>query len=344
MLPNAAVDALTVSIGAHAVYETRKAQYLKEGYSEAVAEKRAIQDAEIAYNETQQSSEGGFVSVMQVDKSWLNVLFTIFRNASMAYQRQLHGALRNLINMRTKARREQAKEFLAKQIARDGVNEAQARLAAEKRFNRAMRKNWIAVATFGYIVQLAWNFGGQMWYLLFGDDDDKKKKTWKDILIHSLFGGVEGLTGGDWLSELGRQIATGDRNPQSLNKDMPLTSEQSQMDSRLQVLHLTGSGDVDTVETTDAVANGILDLCGSNPYVVMAVTCLLASVVTEFVSDVGSAAGHGKPSGNKLFVSIVGGAMHLCFEMDRLSHILIRIIRCIRIKKTEVFFSKFSNS
>ena len=41
---------------------------------------------------------------------------------------------------------------------------------------------------------------------------------------------------------------------------------------------------------TDAVANGILDLCGSNPYVVMAVTCLLASVVTEFVSDVGSAA------------------------------------------------------
>ena len=41
---------------------------------------------------------------------------------------------------------------------------------------------------------------------------------------------------------------------------------------------------------TDAVANGILDLCGTNPYVVMAVTCLLASVVTEFVSDVGSAA------------------------------------------------------
>jgi hypothetical protein len=66
---------------------------------------------------------------------------------------------------------------------------------------------------------------GQIPYLLLGDDDDKKKKTWKDILIHSLFGGVEGLTGGDWLSELGRQIATGDRNPQSLNKDMPLTSD-----------------------------------------------------------------------------------------------------------------------
>ena len=37
-------------------------------------------------------------------------------------------------------------------------------------------------------------------------------------------------------------------------------------------------------------AHGVLDLCGSNPYVVMAVMCLIASIVSEFVSDVGSAA------------------------------------------------------
>ncbi len=37
-------------------------------------------------------------------------------------------------------------------------------------------------------------------------------------------------------------------------------------------------------------AHGVLDLCGSNPYVVMAVMCLMASIVSEFVSDVGSAA------------------------------------------------------
>lgn len=40
----------------------------------------------------------------------------------------------------------------------------------------------------------------------------------------------------------------------------------------------------------DVIAHGVLDLCGSNPYVVMAVMCLLASIVSEFVSDVGSAA------------------------------------------------------
>ncbi len=40
----------------------------------------------------------------------------------------------------------------------------------------------------------------------------------------------------------------------------------------------------------DVIAQDVLDLCGSNPYVVMVVMCLLASVVSEFVSDVGSAA------------------------------------------------------
>lgn len=40
----------------------------------------------------------------------------------------------------------------------------------------------------------------------------------------------------------------------------------------------------------DNIANQVLQLCGRNPYVVMAVMCLLASLVSEFVSDVGSSA------------------------------------------------------
>lgn len=40
----------------------------------------------------------------------------------------------------------------------------------------------------------------------------------------------------------------------------------------------------------DEIACDVLNICGSNPYVVMAVMCMLASVVSEFVSDVGSAA------------------------------------------------------
>ncbi len=40
----------------------------------------------------------------------------------------------------------------------------------------------------------------------------------------------------------------------------------------------------------DAIAVNVLHLCGSNPYIVMAVMCLLASIVSEFVSDVGASA------------------------------------------------------
>lgn len=40
----------------------------------------------------------------------------------------------------------------------------------------------------------------------------------------------------------------------------------------------------------EIIANNILSLCGNRPYLVMAVMCLLASLVSEFVSDVGSSA------------------------------------------------------
>ena len=90
MSPNAFVDALTVAIGSHAMYKTKKDKYLRYGYDEETAEKRAKQDATILFNQTQQSSESAFLSTMQVDRSWLSVLFTIFRNSSMSYTRQLY--------------------------------------------------------------------------------------------------------------------------------------------------------------------------------------------------------------------------------------------------------------
>ena len=38
------------------------------------------------------------------------------------------------------------------------------------------------------------------------------------------------------------------------------------------------------------IANGVLDLCGNNPFVVLAVMCALASLISEFITDVGAAA------------------------------------------------------
>ncbi len=40
----------------------------------------------------------------------------------------------------------------------------------------------------------------------------------------------------------------------------------------------------------EVIATGVLNVCGSNPYIVLVVMCLLASVLSEFVSDVGASA------------------------------------------------------
>lgn len=225
MSPNAFVDALTVSIGTHAMYKTRLAQYLKDGYDQAEAERRATQDAEVLYNQTQQSSEGSFTSTMQVDRSWLSVLFTVFRNASMSYQRQLHDALRNFKRNLTPGKRAESLAFMQKQLERDGIDEHTAEASAKRKWRRQLLKDTLRVATFGYIMQLAWNLGAYLPYLLFGNDDDEKQKLWDDIWAHTAFGSVEGLTGGDLMSQAGQMLLTGEGNPAYLSKDMPLSGD-----------------------------------------------------------------------------------------------------------------------
>lgn len=276
MSPNAFVDALTVSIGAHSMYQTRLAQYLRDGYSEADAEKKAVQDAEVLYNQTQQSSEGAFTSTMQVDRSWLSVLFTVFRNASMSYQRQLHDALRNFKHNLTPGGRARSIEFMKKQYVRDGIDEAQAEQNAKRKFRRQLLKDTLRVATFGYIMQLAWNLGAYLPYLLLGDDDKEKQKMWDDIWAHTAFGSVEGLTGGDLMSQAGQMMLTGEGNPAYLSKDMPLTSDVMTAFQKLgngqhteafndivNIVVQAGIG-VNPQSITDTVL-AIMDACGDDP-------------------------------------------------------------------------------
>jgi N12 class adenine-specific DNA methylase/transposase len=288
MSPNAFVDALTVSIGAHSMYQTRLAQYLRDGYSEADAEKKAVQDAEVLYNQTQQSSEGAFTSTMQVDRSWLSVLFTVFRNASMSYQRQLHDALRNFKHNLTPGGRARSIEFMTKQLLRDKGIEPQTdgnwsdadwqreEQVAKRKFRRQLLKDTLRVATFGYIMQWAWNLGAYLPYLLFGDDEDEKQKMWDDVWAHTAFGSVEGLTGGDLMSQAGQMMLTGEGNPAYLSKDMPLTSDIMAAFQKLgngqhteafndivNIVVQAGIG-VNPQSITDTVL-AIMDACGDDP-------------------------------------------------------------------------------
>lgn len=302
MSPNAFVDALTVSIGAHSMYQTRLAQYLRDGYSEADAEKKAVQDAEVLYNQTQQSSEGAFTSTMQVDRSWLSVLFTVFRNASMSYQRQLHDAFRNFKHNLTPGGRARSIEFMTKQLLRDKGIEPQTdgnwsdadwqreEQVAKRKFRRQLLKDTLRVATFGYIMQLAWNLGAYLPYLLFGDDEDEKQKMWDDVWAHTTFGSVEGLTGGDLMSQAGQMMLTGEGNPAYLSKDMPLTSDimaafqklgngqhTEALNDMINLIVQAGLG-MNPQSITD-VALSIMDACGDDPALAHEATICISRIL-----------------------------------------------------------------
>ena len=285
MSPNAFVDALTVAIGARAMYETRLKQYLKEGYPADAAEERAKQDATILFNQTQQSSESPFLSTMQVDRSWLSVLFTVFRNSAMSYTRQEFDALRNLKRNFTPGQRAKSIEFMTKQILRDwnvdpdtatDEEKGKAEDAAKKRFNRQIKKDAIRLATFGFILEMAWNLGPYLPYIIFGNDDDEKDKMWDDAITHAYFGSVEGLTGGDVMSSFGNMAASGEWNFNQLTKDMPLASDINTIANKfiggknaeavndiINLLVQSGIG-MNPQSITDA-AVAITDACGDDP-------------------------------------------------------------------------------
>lgn len=285
MTPNAFVDAVTVSIGARAMYETRLKQYLKEGYPTDAAEKRAMQDATILFNQTQQSSESPFLSTMQVDKDWLSTLFTVFRNSSMSYTRQEFDAMRNLKCNLTPGQRAKSIEFMTKQILRDwdvdpdtatDAERDQAQGAAKKRFRRQIKKDVLRLATFGFILELAWNLGPYLPYIIFGNNEDEKDKMWDDAMTHAYFGSVEGLTGGDVMSSFGNMWASSEWNWNQLSKDMPLASDINTIGSKyvggknaeaindiLNLLVQMGVGMNPQSITDTAIA--ITDACGDDP-------------------------------------------------------------------------------
>ena len=281
MTPNGFVDALTVCIGARAMYETRRRKYIRYGYGLEEAERRAKQDASILYNQTQQSSEGAFLSALQVDRSWYSVLFTVFRNSSMSYTRQLYAALRNTGRRIAGGAKFKgiSEAFMAKQMERDGIDPDKASKNAKAEYRKSWINDLVRAGVFGYVLQLAWNCGPYALYMLFGDDEKKGKEMWHDIWTHTAFGSVEGLTGGDvWsagLQSLWNHYMNGeDFNANSVNKDMPLTSDllnvvkkvgsdnYGAVNDVLNLLVQAGFG-VNPQTLTDA-AVAIYDYCGSD--------------------------------------------------------------------------------
>lgn len=197
MFFNVFFDTLTCATGARAVYDSHLADYMKKGYSEEDARNRARQDAEQAFNTSQQSSEGAFMSAVQQDRNLVTAALTVFRTSPIQYTRNFFYHTRNLLRKFGEGRKEEQIAFRMGQYKNDGLNDEQARKAAEKDYNKSLRQDIVGFVVYGALLNILWRLAGQIPYLLLGDDDDKKKQILDDATSGGAwFSPFTGLLGG----------------------------------------------------------------------------------------------------------------------------------------------------
>ena len=179
MYPNKMVDSYICAVGAKSLYETNYDKYTSMGATEEKARERALVDAVNLYNTTQQSSESMFVSSAQLDRTFFSTAYTVFNNSSLAYNRHVFDAARNLKNAFNNRANliENRTKFNMRTF---NISEEAAKKAAVKEVDTQIMRDVLRLAVFGYGVQFIWRLGASFPYLLFGDDDDKKKKIVKE--------------------------------------------------------------------------------------------------------------------------------------------------------------------
>jgi GNAT superfamily N-acetyltransferase len=95
--PNKLIDAITISSGGRTYYNQQYKKYKKNGVSEQKAKEQAIRDMEVGFLITQQSSDVGNLSVVQVRKGALTALFLPFKNAQLGYFRRINANKNNVV-------------------------------------------------------------------------------------------------------------------------------------------------------------------------------------------------------------------------------------------------------
>ena len=300
MLPNAFVDAVTVAIGAKAIYDTRYKKYFKQykksgatdDDAKAMADKKAKQDATIMYNSTQQSNEAIFLSPIQVDRTWHSVMMSIFRNSPFSYTRQTYDAIRNLKrSIFDRGYRKESIEFMTKQLMREqglelaGVTEEQRNKFSEiakKNYDSEIRRGLLRLATFGFACSFLWELYSKLPQLTISDDDEQNKEIFRYATTKALFSFNDGLFGGDVQSTALQAFFFGGGTDDALstiknsvNKSMPFTEAVTDMFGKLcgerqaeglsdliSLAVATGTG-VD-VKTIGDMVYAVMDACGDD--------------------------------------------------------------------------------
>ena len=178
MAPNILVDGITCAVGARSVYETEVNRLTKLGYPKEKAEEKAYYKAVAAYNKTQQSSGGMYLSPMQVDRTYVSAALSLFKNANYAYGRMQIEACRGLARTYDfwgGKHKTALIESMTRQIMEeDGLDENTARAITKATYNRTFRQSIGRLINFATLVPISWALYKVLPYLLTGDDDDKK--------------------------------------------------------------------------------------------------------------------------------------------------------------------------
>lgn len=187
MAPNILVDGITCAVGARSVYETEVNRLTKLGYPKEKAEEKAYYKAVAAYNKTQQSSGGMYLSPMQVDRTYVSAALSLFKNANYAYGRMQIEACRGLArtyDLWGGKHKTTLIESMTRQIMEeDGLDENTARAIAKATYNRTFRQSIGRLINFATLVPVSWALYKVLPYLLTGDDDDKKNDMIEEAVL-----------------------------------------------------------------------------------------------------------------------------------------------------------------
>lgn len=209
MMANKVVDACTVANGAYAIYKYDSERYKKmlnddgtRKYTDEQAEDRAKVNAELAFNESQQSSRNEFSSPVQKSRSIVNKGGTAFQNSNIGYRRMAIEGYHDW----TRAKRIRDNRIAQAEKIADETARAKAIEEAKAYYKKMRKRGAMKMATVGILN--AWWFMGLNPALTYrmvtmnGDDDDKDKFV-KGMLMNVALGY---LTNGTMLGPI---ISTG---------------------------------------------------------------------------------------------------------------------------------------
>lgn len=199
MIPNKLVDAVTCSIGAKSIYDYRYGQLVKQGLAEDEARNQALMDADIYYNQTQQSSHPAFLSPMQMSRSIMDRMITTYQNSNIGYVRKVLAAYYDLT--RSLKWKELQKNYTDMYV-QEGMNEDEASSKAYRKLLNENKKTAFEAVLFAWGMNLLWNIGSKGLLGFFvGDGDDDDNDLAKGISFF-LTSPIKGMPGGNLLESI----------------------------------------------------------------------------------------------------------------------------------------------